>query len=225
MAARSSAFDWPLLGGLLALGGVVALVGTEEGRNLVTDFARRGRRLSTTKLDTLLRVPVDPAELARAAAALLGRPVDLTAYALARMLRSEEGSATSVVKRLIAWVALNDAAELGWPLARTLTYSTKPERNGWFGRQITRRYSTAQDPYENDLLLAEAVLLERDHGGVDPTGGAVKFVNKRAFAAQAGASSYEAVEKRWAKEGLRPAFVVGAPSHLVFFRRSAPRVA
>lgn len=188
------------------------------------DLTRRGRRLSITKLDADLKVPIDPAELARRVAALLGRQVEPGAYALARMLRSEEGSAGAEVKRLLAWVCMNDAEELGWPLLKTLTFSTVAQRKGYFGKQITRRYSTAQDPYEQDLLIAEAAIGEREYGGGDPTAGAVKFVNKAAFASQAGASSYEAVRDRWAKDGLEPTLIAGAPTNLVFFRRTHRRL-
>jgi hypothetical protein len=212
--------DWKLWAGLAVLGGVLALGGTEQGRNLVVDLTLRGRRLSRTNLDQDLKIAVDPAELARAAAQLLGRAVEPGAYALGRMLRSEEGSSGPEVKRLLAWVCMNDAEELGWSLLKVLTFSTVAQRKGYFGKQITRRYSTAQDPYEQDLLIAEAALDERDQGSGDPTAGSVKFVNKKAFSSQAGASSYEAVRDRWAKEGLSPTLIAGAPTNLVFFRRT-----
>ncbi len=218
-------FDWRTWAGLLVLGGVVALGGTEKGRAIVVDFTRRGKRLSDTKLDADLKVPIDPLELARKAGQLLQRNVDVNAYALARMLRSEHGSAGHVVKRLLAWVCLNDSDELGWSVLKTLTYSTQLQRKGYFGKQITRRYSTAQDPYEQDLLIAEAVLRERDGGQFDPTTGAVKFVDKSAFAHQAGATSYAAVAARWAKDGLEPFKIAGAGEDLVFFRRGRARLA
>jgi len=213
------AIDWKLWGSALALGGVAALLGTEQGKALVADLTRRGKKLTETKLDADGKIPVPPTELARAVSASLGRPVTATALALARMLRSEEGSASVTVKRLLAWVALNDAAELRWTLLKTLTYSTVATRNGLFGKQISRRYSTAQDPYENDLAIAENVIADHAAGSPDPTGGAVKFVNKSAFSSQPGASSYAAVAAKWAKDGLQPTVLPGAPANLVFFRR------
>lgn len=210
--------DWPLLAGLGLLGAAVYLGGTETGRNLVADLSKKGRRLTRTSLDADLKVPVDPETLAAAAAAVIGRPVTLAAYSMARMLRSEEGSGSTQVKRYLGHVATNDAHELAWTLPRLFTYSTKAERKGFFGKQISRRYSTAQDPYEIDLAVAELVINERDSGGADPTAGATKFVNKTAFAFQAGASSYEAVRARWMADGYEPFVMAGAPD-LVFFRR------
>ncbi len=223
----SGGFDWQLWAGLLLIGGAAALGGTEKGRAIVLDMTKRGKRLSTTTLDGDLKVPIDPAQLARRASAVVGREVNVNAYALARMLRSEHGSAGPEVKRLLAWVCLNDAAELGWTVIRTLTYSTVIQRVGYFGRQITRRYSTAQDPYEQDLRIAETVLDERASGSGDPTIGAVKFVDQSAFSSQAGATSYAAVAARWAKEGLQPFRIPVAGSSLMFFRRGGgvPRVA
>jgi hypothetical protein len=217
--------DWKLLGGLAVVAGTVAAVGTETGRNFVQDLTRRGSRLTKTTLDADGKVPIDPFVLADQAGQVLNRAVDADAYALARMLRSEEGSAGPVVKRLLGWVALNDAAELGWDLLELFTFSTVAARKGYFGKQISRRYSTAQDPYENDLAIAELVIGELAAGKADPTSGAVKFVNKDAFASQAGASSYEAVRARWAKEGLSPVLLAGAPDNLVFFRRGGDDVA
>lgn len=214
-------FDWGLWAGLTVLAGAAWLGGTETGRQLVTDLTKRGRRLTSTTLDPDLKVAETPEQLVAWAAEVVGRPVDPGAYALARMLRSEEGSAGPVVKRLLGWVATNDAADLGWSLERLFTFSTKGSRNGYFGKQITRRYSTAQDPYENDLHIAENVINERARGMGDPTAGSVKFVNKDAFSSQAGASSYEAVRARWAREGLHPTLILGAPPNLVFFRRGA----
>ncbi len=216
--------DWKLVGSALALGGAAALLGTEQGRALVADLTRRGDRLTTTSLDADGKVPIAPTDLAAQVSATLGRPVTAGAYGLARMLRSEEGSAPALVKRCLAWVAMNDARELGWNLLKLLTYSTVSSRLGFFGKQISRRYSTAQDPYENDLAIAEAAIDEYNRGGTDPTDGAVKFVNKNAFASQAGASSYEAVAAKWAREGLQPTWIDGTPSYLVFFVRTGPRL-
>lgn len=212
--------DWRLWAGAAVLGGAAFLGGTEGGRQLMADLTRRGSKLTTTSLDADGKVAVAPVELVAQAVGVVRRPVDPSAYALARMLRSEEGSSGPEVKRLLAWVAMNDGEQLGWDLLRLMTFSTVGSRKGYFGKQISRRYSTAQDPFENDLYIAEAAIAERGAGGGDPTAGSVKFVNKRAFGSQAGASSYEAVAARWAKEGLAPTLIAGAPTHLVFFRRT-----
>lgn len=211
--------DWRLLAGLAALGGAAAVLGTEQGRRFVTDLTRRGPRLGHTEVDENLNVPATPEVLARRAAAILGRPVTAAAYGLARMVRSEEGNAGPEVKRLLVHVALNDAAALKWDVVRLLTHSTVEIRRGFFGKQLSRRYSTARDPYEVDLLVAERALEERGRGA-DPTGGAVKFVDRRAFGIQPGTRTYADVVAKWAREGLEPFNLPGAPEDLVFFRKA-----
>lgn len=209
---------WKIVGGLALLGGAMAAVGTETGRAFVADLTKKGKRLTSTSLDGDGRVHVDPAELVRQAAQLVGRPVMPDAYAVARMVRSEEGTGPVAVKRYLAHVAINDAAALDWGLLQLMTFSTVASRKGYFGRQISRRYSTAQDPYEVDLAVAETVIDGRARGGIDPTAGATKFVNRTAFGSQAGASSYEAVRKKWIADGYQPLLMAAAPD-LVFFRR------
>jgi hypothetical protein len=137
------------------------------------DFVTRGKRLTRSTLtDGVIEESVD--ELVLEASATMGRVVERRAYALARMLRSEYGTGPVAAKIAMAWVALNDAADLGRDLVSTLNAG---DRHGVaFGSQAGgQRYSTAQDPYENDLQIAEAVL-----GGeiTDPTDDAVKFVHK-----------------------------------------------
>lgn len=185
------------------------------GGDLVRDFGSRGRRLTSSTLDGAV-VRETPAALAAAAAALLGRPVDVDAYALARMIRSEHGTGPDVEKVAMAHVALNDAADLGWPLVRALCFDRADRAGERFGTQQGGRYSTARDPYEVDLRIAEAVL----SGAVsDPTGGAVKFVHAGAFGVQAGTGSYADLVERWRAEGLYPAEVDGASSGFRVFRR------
>jgi hypothetical protein len=205
--------------GVVGFGAVAAATSSETARDWIVDLTKRGRRLTVTELDEDLKVPSYPEQLAAKAMGVLGRPVTPTAYGIARMVRSEEGSGSPTTKRYLVWVLLNDSRALGWAPLKTLTYSTSTVRKGFFGKQITRRYSTARDPYENDLLIAEAVLAEYEAGRPDPTGGAVKFVNKLAFGVQAGTGSYAAVLAKWRADGLEPLNLPGAPDELVFFRR------
>lgn len=217
---RVARLDWQTVGGLAAVGLAVGLAGTKTGRSVVADLTQRGARLTRSTLDANKSIPTPPPELARQAAAVAGRPVDVTAYALARMVRSEGGSQPADAKRLRIWVALNDSRELRWTVLRTLTYSKLKSRNGLFGNQVSRRYSTAADPFMVDLLIAERTLAEYSSGGADPTGGAVKFADVSSFGGiQPGTGTYAELVARWGREGLRPVRVEGAPEDLVLFRR------
>jgi hypothetical protein len=140
----------------------------------VRDFVNRGRRLSRSTLtDGVIEESIE--ELVSQATVTLGRLVGRAEYSLARMLRSEYGTGPVKAKIAMAWVAVNDAEKLGRDLVATLNAG---DRHGIsFGSQAGgQRYSTAQDPYENDLAIAEAVL-----GGEEPdptpAPGAVKFVH------------------------------------------------
>ena len=180
------------------------------------NLTRRGKRLNDTSLDGDGNVTADPETLAVEAAAVVGRPVDLNAYALARMLRSEEGSQPPEVKRLLAHVALNEAAARRVSLLQLLTNSTVASRTGKFGRQRSRWAATTWSPYEIDLGVAEEVIAEGQ--SLDPTGGARRFVDRLAFGVQPGTGSYADLVAKWAKEGLMPARIPPAPLRLVFFR-------
>lgn len=201
---------------------VAAIWGVPVARDLVT----QGRRLTRTAInDDKNAVDAetgvsDPEALAAAASATVGREVTVNAFALARMLRSEEGSAGPNVKAALAWVCLNSAREKGVTVLRRLTASKVAARDGKFGRQISRWAATTSDPYENDLAIAEETMQNfMVYPERDPTNGAVKFVDKRAFGVQEGTRTYAEVEAEWATEGLRPFSLPGMPSSLVFFRR------
>lgn len=190
---------------------VLALLSLGGGA-VVVDLARRGRRLT----DAPGKPGRSPEALAAEASAVVGRPVDATAYTLARMLRSEAGSGNLTHRAAVAHVALNDSRELGWTLLKTLTY----HKDGlYLGPQRNGRYATSRDPYEIDLQVAELVL---DGALPDPTNGAVKFVHVSAFGVQEGTTSYDDVVVRWGKDGLVPSEVPGAGEDLrVFHRRRA----
>jgi hypothetical protein len=186
--------------------------------NAALDLTRRGRKLTSS---TLVNGTVQetPADLAGKASAVVGRTVSVEAYALARMIRSEAGSQNGTHKIAVAWVARNDARSHGWSLLFTLSYDRNDKGGKLFGTQAGGRYSTARDPYEDDLKVAEAVL---SGDADDPTGGAVKFVHISAFGVQAGTRTYEAVASEWARDGLSPSKVEGAGDDLrVFVKRGA----
>jgi hypothetical protein len=183
----------------------------------IIDLVGRGRRLNDTSGNLVdLSIQVDPDELASAAGDVMGRPVSLDALALARMARSEEGSAPREVKALLCHVAMNDAAAHGWSVLHTITVSSNPSRSGLFGNQTSRRYSSVSDPYEEDLLVAEGVISARASGGgdADPTGGAVKFFNR-------GKLLKSDPPADWYAEGLQSYNVAPAPDRLLFFARNA----
>jgi len=175
------------------------------------DFLTRGPRLSTSTLSAGTAAP-SAEELRAQAEMAVGQPVDLDAYALARMIRSEADqklAATAPVSRLLrAHVAWNDAQQHGWSLFETVTHG-----RGTFGEQAGRRYSTARDPYQNDLEIAESVIESRAAGGPDPTSGATKFVNTR------GGFS---VPQSWLDEGFEAVEIVAdnVESDLVFLREA-----
>lgn len=215
--------DLLLWGGLLALGGVAIWK-----RQTIMDTITRGKRLTYTTVGVDGVVHDDPDDLVDQASHVVGRNLPLELYSLARMKRSEQGQDDG---RLRVHVALNDAAAHNWSTQFALTYSTNAGARGMYGEQFTpkerapggvrsvRRYSTSKDPYEGDLLIVEQVLLERAQG-IDPTGGAEKFVDRSSFGAQEGTGSYDAVVASWAAEGLHPFTVPGYSDDLVVFRRA-----
>ncbi len=216
----------------LILGGAalaaIAFWKKDEIKEAIVDVITRGRRLTVAPVGPQGVVETLPAALVAAASLVLGRTITQESYDLGRMARSEGAAAG----RIRMHVALNDAAAHSWSLHFTITYSTNDQAKGLYGEQYTpaarapgglssvRRYSTAKDPYEGDVVLAERVQLERAQG-LDPTGGAVKFLDRESLKVQEGAGSYEDTVAKWAKEGLAPFNLPGYPDDLVVFRRVA----
>lgn len=198
------------------LWGAAAYLGYTWGVPAVIDLAGRGRRLTETELDDDGSIPVPPDELARRASEVLGRPVDAGALGAARMVRSEEPTASDETKTYLVHVLRNDAARLGKSILDTLTFSSVARRRGLFGKQTSRRYSTRLDPYERDLLIAEAALSSEDQ-----TNGARKFYHKQ-LAEVVGVRSFDAIVAAWGQEGLRPFNLPGAPDRLFFFGPEVP---
>lgn len=192
----------------------------------VIDLVGRGRKLSETRLvddgydPDGYTIEDDPDKLTYDAAEIMGRPVTKDAYAAARMVRSEEPDANDETKRYLVHVAINDARRKGWTLFQILTFSTVAARSGYFGKQTSRRYSTRNDPYERDLLLAEEAIA--GHDAADPTAGAWHFYHKQ-LSELVGVASYERVVANWGKEGAYPFRLPGAPSRLYFFGPAGDR--
>jgi len=186
----------------------------ELGAGMISDAAERGRQLTTSTLNADGVVLEDPQALVDAAGAALGRPIDREAYALARMVRSEEGSAGQITKVYLANVAQNQARALGWSLWDLMLYHKTPERAQRFGRQISGRFATTLDPFESDLAAAEWALANPDQ-----TGGAVNFADRRAFGIQEGTTTFAAFVATLADEGKQPGTLPSAPDKLVFFWR------
>lgn len=194
---------------LLVLGLTLALwwlmTGDVPVLDLLRSFVGRGKRLTSTALDDDGNIPESPEALAGEASRVLGRDVDVDAYTLARIADSEHPTASLREKAAIMRVALNDAAAHGWSVGYTATVGKG------YGRQSGRRYSTARDPYEQTLVLAEAVMA----GAVaDETRGSTHFVHKTGFATIA---AYTDLVERWEKSlKIVPVALDGIPSFRLF---------
>ncbi len=204
-----------LLAGALAVM-VCAVSGTNPLAPLV-DVVDRGQRLNYSTVVGGV-VQESAAVLAAAAGEVLGRPVTLDAIALARMVRSEDGTAGQIAKCYKCHVAFNQAEKLGWSVVKLITYHTAADRAGHFGEQITGRFASGRDPYENDLSAAEYAIAQRA-AGQDPTFGALNFVDVGGFGAQLGSGSFQDTVEAWAKDGKVPGRLPDSPSGLIFFWR------
>ena len=218
---------------LLGAAGVAAAGLAGVHRKEIADVIKRGSKVTrSTWLEGMERYGVrgDPPELLLSEAQLMmGRPVSHDVYALARMIRSEGASEAEARGH----VALNDLDAVGWAagLYDLLTYSTDSTRRGLYGKQYSpsvpprfprankRRYSTARDPYEGDIQWAEKILRDRARG-IDPTGGAVKFIDKSAMGIQPGSTTFAAKDAQWRREGLVGYTLPQFGDDLVLYRRA-----
>lgn len=167
-------------------------------------------------------VQEDPSDLVAQASAVLGFAADSDTYALARMGRSE--GVDGMVYRM--HVALNDLQSLqstyGLGVYSSMTalmiHSKVAGADGHYSQQsLGKRYSTARDPFQADYALAQQVQSDHD-SGIDPTGGATKFVDKSGFAAQPGATqTYAEVAAQWASNGYTAQNLPDASSNFVVF--------
>jgi hypothetical protein len=181
----------------------------------------RGHKLSTGTLTDGV-VEETPEQLGIQAAMVLGFVPDPNVLALARMGRSE--GVDGMEYRM--HVAINDLRYLQSVLGSgvyssllvLMTHSKVAAANGHFSAQrLGKRYSTAADPYEGDYQLAQKVLAD-DAQGVDPTGGARKFVDKSGpLYVDGQKATFDELAASWAGEGLRPVQLDGASDNFVVF--------
>lgn len=183
----------------------------------LADIVDRGRRLTDCTVVGGV-VQESPGDLAAQASATLGRDVTLDANSLARMCRSEAGSQGQISKVLRCHVAFNQADALGWGITQLITYHKTAARADAYGEQISGRFASGSDPYENDLAAAEYAMAERNNG-IDRTFGALNFVDVGALGVQLGSRSWEETRDRWAADGKVPGTIPGSPLGLVFFWR------
>lgn len=150
----------------------IVLFAPSAGR-FILNVATRGKRLTRSSLDDSGDCTTDPDTLARQAADTLGiADTSIEAYSLARMLASEEESATPATKAALAWVAINVSNARNTSVTGLLTDDNNAHGQGKYGKQVGRWASTATDPYEQDWNVALNCLTGDTP---DPTAGAVHF--------------------------------------------------
>ena len=129
----------------------------------------KGKRLTKGTVNENGDIVESPEDLAAQASITLGREVSVEAYSLARNIHSEEASSDQATQAAVAWVAVNVS---NGDIVGLLTRCKRASGRGKFGLQTGRWASTARDPYEGDLEVAESIL-----SGTypDPTNGAVHY--------------------------------------------------
>ena len=136
-----------------------------DGAMDVLNAILRGKRVTNAPYSkTTGGVNVSPQDLADQAG------VDIEVYSLARMISSEEGRSSNTIKAAVGWAAVNHAQSAGKTLTALLTTNT--HHQGLYGTQVGGYASTANDPYEGDIAIANGIL----NGDIpDMTGGADQF--------------------------------------------------
>jgi hypothetical protein len=223
-----------LAGGVLGLLAAWGLA-SGKGRQLIAegiDLTTRGKLVTNGFFIEALGIVTNPAaDLLRDARAALGDPkLTMDEYALARMIRSE-GATQGEVR---AHVALNDLKSFRFAsdLYELLTYSTDPNRRGYFGMQYSpaapasgfpaankRRYSTKRDPYEVDIRVARNVIADRK-AGIDKARGATKFIDKSAMGVQKGTVSFAQKDAEWKAGGYQSFTLPEFGDDFVLYRRA-----
>lgn len=214
----------------------------------VKDVFTKGSRLTYGVMDSRGIVITSPDALLNALETRLGYVVDQDVQALARMIRSEgaaEGNARAhVALNDLARLQMASLFDLltystaswsrGWfGKQASFKYRAKDGGETWnradaavdseghftiLDKQV-RRYSTAQDPYDGDIATARQAIAEHA-AGIDPTGGAVKFLDKSGLRAQEGAGSYAGILAKWGEEGLVAFTLPELGDDFVLFRRA-----
>lgn len=233
-----NARDWWIAGGIAAILGIVfwkwgnPIVAAQIAENWAVNLVGRGNQLSFSTLSNGIVEEV-PSVLVDMATGVLGFDAEMNTYSLARMGRSE--GVDGMEYRM--HVALNDLAALqaqyGFGVYSSITalmiHSKKDAANGHYSSQDEgKRYSTAHDPFETDYALAQKVISDHD-SGIDPTGGATKFVDKSGpfyihdpVTGETVKTDYAGIVAAWAKDGYSPVDnLPNATSNFVVFQRLA----
>jgi hypothetical protein len=211
----------PILAVLGLAIGLAVVLGGGDLEGFIATIQGRGSRVGPrTHVDDMGIVEDDPQSLASAAG------VELNRYALARMISSEEGNSATLVKIAVAFAAVNEIGAEG--IAGRLLGGHgegqghfKKQGYSYSGGKGSVYASTAQDPYDDDVNIATAVL-----GGTlaDPTGGATNFFRPELQDQQyrAGDTTRDAdgIVALWRSRGLVPVEVDGI-DEVLFFRKEA----
>lgn len=185
--------------------------------DFMSDLVGAGRRLTVSATDNEGIVIEEPEALRLEACETLGEEVSADEYALARMVRSENGSASLETKVRLACVAVNQARALRWSPYEVIVYHKTASRNGRYGRQISGRFASTRDPFEIDLKAARLALAG------DVTDGATNFAHQSAFGKQLGAaSSIQPFVDTMAAEGKVPGYYPPNSDLIFFWRGSVP---
>ena len=201
------------------------IVAAQIAENWATNLVGRGNQLSFSTLSNGIVEEV-PSVLVDMATGTLGFDADPETYSLARMGRSEGVDGEEYRMHVL----LNDLADLQSQfgsgvyssITALLTHSKIAAADGHYSSQDEgKRYSTAHDPYESDYALAQKVLVDHATGN-DPTGGALKFVDKSGpFYVDGEKTDYDGLVAHWAKSGLSPDdSLPNSTTNFVVFRRA-----
>lgn len=207
------------LGGLAALAFAYLFIKYDEGDvtlETTLDFlgVGKGRRLNSTEVNEQGFVTDDPYALLNEARAVMGYEIEQDVYALARSGRSEGKNGMEARMH----VFMTQAEQAGLSVFALTVKQTGSPKDGYFGTQRGRRWASSRDPYEGDVRLAEKVYTEHNNG-IDPTGGASRFVDKSAFGKQEGTRTYADVLHDWRNEGYQDYEYADASSDFVLFRK------
>jgi hypothetical protein len=183
-------------------------LGVGKGKRLNNTGGRRG-------LNADGYIATAPNVLLTEASEVMGYDINPEVYAMARSGRSE--GVNGMEARM--HVFMTQAEQAGTSVWALTLKRAGYEGDGFFGIQKHRRWASSRDPYERDVLLAEKVYSEHNQG-IDPTGGASRFVDKSAFGKQPGTRTYDDVLASWTAEGYEPFSYPDASNDFVLFRKA-----
>jgi len=212
--------DWMLIGIAVILAVVAAQIMFPNAVSDVVQNAldfldfRKGRKLNNTSVNSQGYIDVAPNTLIGEAEAIIGAEIPRDIYALARSGRSEGSNGMEARMH----VMLTQAEESGMDVFTRTVSQPGSVKDGYFGTQKGRRWASSRDPYEGDIALANKVVNDRA-AGIDPTGGAGRFVDRSAFGKQEGTRTFDAVVAEWRSQGYEPYYYPDASQDFVLFRR------